>query len=144
MSEDIKADLLLMGSRTRALLKRTDPWEVRGAYEWVKRAKTRANLREIDDTRLMTLTPMIAEVREDLNEPLGKSLRRAGVSELRVRRLLSSESGLDVVEQLTRMIRILRRSVGIVDLVETAVFWGDRRRRQIAQDYFGQADTDAF
>jgi CRISPR type I-E-associated protein CasB/Cse2 len=142
MSDNAKVDLLVMDAKTRALLRRTDPWEVRGAYDWVRRAKTRANLSTVEDSRLMTLTPMVAEVREDLGEPLGKSLRRAGVSELRVRRLLASESGPDVMEQLTKMIRVLRRSVGIVDLIETAVFWGDRRRRQLARDYFGQADGD--
>ena len=143
MSDTAASDLLLMDNKTRALLKRTDPWEVRGAYEWVRRAKSRANLSSVDDARLMALAPMVAEVREDTDQPLGKSLKSGGVSELRVRRLLASESGDDVHEQLTRMIRILRRSIGVADLVETAIFWGDRRRRQIARDYFGQTDADA-
>jgi len=30
---------LLMDARTRAELRRSDPWEVRGAYQWVKAVK---------------------------------------------------------------------------------------------------------
>ncbi|MEY4213158.1 MAG: hypothetical protein RL458_1384, partial [Pseudomonadota bacterium] len=35
MSDNAKLDLLVMDAKTRALLRRTDPWEVRGAYDWV-------------------------------------------------------------------------------------------------------------
>ena len=131
------ANELTMDARTRAELKRADPWEVRGAYAWVERLRALDSLKDVDQSRLMALAPLIAEVREDTGTTLGSGLRKAGVSEARVRRLLASESGEDIRAQLARMVRVMGRSAGVVDLVATAIYWGDRKRRQIAQEYFG-------
>ena len=131
---------LILDSRTRAQLRRLDPWEVRGAYRWVQDAKQSPDLAGVEDARLMALTPLVAEVREDSGKPLGVALR--GVNENRIRRLLASDRE-DIVEQLARAVRLAKRSVGVADLVATAVFWGDQRRRQIAADYFGRDADDA-
>ena len=131
---------LTLDSRTRAQLRRLDPWEVRGAYQWVRNAKQLPELASVEDARLMALTPLVAEVRDDSGKPLGVALK--GVNEHRIRRLLSSDRE-DIVEQLAKAVRLAKRSVGVVDLVATAVFWGDERRRQIAADYFGRDEDDA-
>ena len=88
----------------------------------------------------MAMTPLVAEVREDSGKPLGVALQ--GTSEARVRRLLASERE-DIVDQLARAVRLIKRSVSVGDLVATAIFWGDQRRRKIARDYFGPDDGDA-
>jgi hypothetical protein len=129
-----------MDARTRALLRRTDPWEVRGAYEWVRRVKATPGLSEVEDAQLMKIAPLVAEVREDSPKPLGAALR--DVSEARVRRLLASERD-DIVEQLARIVRLLHRRVNVEDLTATAIFWGERRRRKIAREYFGPAPDEA-
>jgi CRISPR type I-E-associated protein CasB/Cse2 len=64
------------------------------------------------------------------------ALAAAGISELRVRRLLASSAGEDVEEQLARVVRLLKRKVNIEDLLKTAIFWGDVKRRELARQYF--------
>ncbi|NDD12085.1 MAG: hypothetical protein EB072_05405 [Betaproteobacteria bacterium] len=124
---------LVMDSKTRAELSRTDPWEVRGAYVWVEKAKAHPSLSTVADAQLMAVTPLIAQIREDSGKPLGVALRT--VSEARVRRILASDRQ-DIQDQLSKAVRLLRRSVGVIDLTETAIFWGERRRRQLAMEYF--------
>ena len=124
---------LVMDSKTRAELSRTDPWEVRGAYVWVEKAKAYPSLSTVADAQLMAVTPLIAQIREDSGKPLGVALRT--VSEARVRRILASDRQ-DIQDQLSKAVRLLRRSVGVIDLTETAIFWGERRRRQLAMEYF--------
>jgi hypothetical protein len=128
---------LLLDSRTRALVRRTDPYEVRGAYEWVARAKRRASLSSATDAALMAVVPLVAEVRQDAGWTLGEALR--GVRERRVRRLLASDCD-DVIAQLIKVVRLIGRSVQIEDLVATAIFWDDHRRRKLAQAWFRQSD----
>ena len=130
---------LVMDARTRAELRRTDPWEVRGAYSWVKAIKTLPEFATVDDARLMAVAPLAARVREDSGKALGVALR--GVSEARVRRLLASDRE-DIQDQLMKAVALVRRSVGVADLVSTAVFWGEQRRRQLAREYFGEDERD--
>lgn len=130
---------LVMDARTRAELRRTDPWEVRGAYRWVSSAKSLSALESVSEAQLMRVTPLVALVRDDTGKPLGKALR--GVSEARVRRLLASDRE-DILDQLAKAVRLVNRAVGVVDLVETAVYWGEHQRRKIARDYFGQEADD--
>lgn len=132
---------LVMDSKTRAELRRSDPWEVRGAYLWVEQAKAHPSLSMISEGQLMAVTPLIAQVREDTGKALGVALR--SVSEPRVRRILASDRE-DIQDQLSKAVRLLKRSVGVIDLTETAVFWGERRRRQLAMEYFSvKVEEDA-
>lgn len=140
MNNRVESNGLLMDTRTRAQLKRTDPWEVRGAYEWVRRVKSRPAFAGINEAVLMGLAPVIAEVRAERSGSFGKALRGAA-SEIRMRRFLACDRD-ELNEQLGRMIRLLKREVPIEDIVATAVFWGDARRRQLAQDYFALDDDD--
>lgn len=133
-------DALLLDTRSRAQLRRNDPWEVRGAYLWVARIKQSTGLNSVDDARLMRLASLVGEVREDDSEPLGVALAKGEVSELRVRRLLASSPGEDIEDQLARVVRLLKRKVNVADLVKTAIFWGDSKRRELARQYFGVAD----
>lgn len=130
---------LVMDARTRAELRRSDPWEVRGAYLWVKEIKTLPDFATVEESRLMAVAPLVAEVRDDSGKRLGVALR--GVSQARVRRLLASDRE-DILDQLAKAVRLVRRSVSIADLAAAAIFWGDQRRRQIARDYFDQGDDD--
>jgi len=131
-----QADWLVLDTKSRAQLRRNDPWEVRGAYTWVGRVKQAGSFDSVDDARLMRLAPLVAEVRENDRDVLGVALAAAGISELRVRRLLASSAGEDVEEQLARVVRLLKRKVNIEDLLKTAIFWGDVKRRELARQYF--------
>ena len=124
---------LVMDIKTRAELRRVDPWEVRGAYRWVRTIKTFDEFREVTEAQLMAITPLIAQVREDSSKTLGQALR--GSNQARVRRLLASDRE-DILDQLSKAVRLVNRSVSIADLAATAVFWGENRRRQLARDYF--------
>lgn len=133
---------LLMDTKTRAQLKRIDPWEVRGAYSWVQQAKSLQTFEKVTEAQLMSLAPLASQVRSESDKSLGQSLRSRGVSEARVRRLLASDR-TDITDQLIKVVRLLDREVNVIDLVSTAVFWGDHRRRDIARDYFGGDAADA-
>jgi hypothetical protein len=39
-SESYATSSLLLDNRSRALIRRTDPFEVRGAYEWARKASS--------------------------------------------------------------------------------------------------------
>jgi CRISPR type I-E-associated protein CasB/Cse2 len=132
------AGTLLMGARARAKLRRTDPYEVREAYEWIRLAKTRNSLAQANDGVLMLATTLVAEVRVDSDRSLGEALR--GVNERRVRRLLAADRD-EIVDQLRKAVRLIGRSVNIEDLVATAVYWGEQRRRSLAREYFKQGDA---
>ena len=99
---------LVMDARTRAQLRRLDPWEVRGAYRWVRGIKAMSEFAAVEDHRLMAVAPLVAEVREDSGKPLGVALR--GVSEARLRRLLASDRD-DILDQLGKAVRLVKRSV---------------------------------
>ena len=134
MDNRVESKGLVMDGRTRALLKRNDPWEVRGAYEWVRRVKSLPAFSGVSDSILMNLTPVIAQVRADRAGSLGKVLRRT-VSEIRMRRFLACQRE-DVAEHIGRLVQLLGRQVPIEDVIATVVFWGDARRRKLARDYF--------
>ena len=130
---------LVMDAKTRAELRRLDPWEVQGAYRWVRDIKALPEFATVADAQLMAVAPLVAEVREDSGKPLGVALR--GITEGRIRRLLASDRE-DILDQLAKAVRLAKRSVGVADLVTTAVFWGEHRRRQLAQRYFGRDESD--
>jgi len=112
-----------------ALRRGTDPWEVKGFYDLIKAYPAR------NKVFLAMTAPLIAEVRENSNESLGK-LAKSKLSEPRLRRLLSVRDREDLVHQLRSVTRILDRQVNIIELVDIVNFWGEARRRQIAEDYF--------
>jgi CRISPR type I-E-associated protein CasB/Cse2 len=134
-----RSGTLLMNARTRAKLRRTDPYEVREAYEWVRLAKGRKSLAQANESALMASTPLVAEVRQDSKQTLGEALR--GVNERRVRRLLAADRE-EILDQLRKAVRLIGRSVNIEDLVATAVYWGEQRRRSLAREYFKQGDAE--
>ena len=140
---------LVLDRKSRALLRRLDPWEVRGAYEWARRMKTLPELAQVSEEQIIALAPLASEVRESTPCSLGTALRRGSkagasarpVSEARVRRLLASERE-DIVEQLAKVVRLVGRSVNMADLIATAVFWGEHRKRRVAREYFGDTSDD--
>jgi CRISPR type I-E-associated protein CasB/Cse2 len=134
----VSEEQLLLDARARAQLRRADPWEVRGAYEWVRRVRSLEPFREVSEARLMALAPLAAEVREHSPKGLGEALR--GTSEARFRRLLASDRD-DIVDQLHIAVRILGREVNVADLIATALYWGDERRRKVARDYFSLEES---
>lgn len=126
---------LVLEPAARSMLRRgIDPYEVPAAYKWARRLSESPEFKDVDEMSLVRLAPLAAEVREDTGRPLGEGLRVA-LSERRARRLLASERE-DIVPQLARAVRVARRRVGVADLVATALFWGDRRRRQLAIQFF--------
>jgi hypothetical protein len=135
---------LLLDSRSRALLRRTDPYEVREAYVWAARVAAHPMFKDkaIDTNRFVALAPLAALVREETDLPLGKSLKRAGINERHVRRLLSADrEGIN--EQLEKMLRLLKKKADIADLVAVSLYWGDRTVRRIAMDFFGVDQGDS-
>ena len=129
---------LLLDSRSRAMLRRTDPFEVREAYVWAGRVAghPRFQGKQVSQSRLIEFAPVAALVREETGDTLGTSLRRARVNERHVRRLLASNRA-DVDEQLAKIVRLVGKKANIAELVATSIFWGDRTVRAIAMDYFG-------
>ena len=131
----------LIGQRARALLKRTDPFEVRDAYDWAHKLRKLDDFSEVEVNRLVALAPLAAIVREDLPTSLGKLMRREEINERHVRRLLESDRD-DINEQLARMVQLLGRKANIPDLIATSIYRGERKRRQVATDYFGARDEE--
>lgn len=134
---------LLLDGKARALLRRTDPFEVRQAYVWATQVAKYPyfNGKQINPSRLIALAPVVALVREETEHSLGKSLRLAKVNERHVRRLLAADRD-EIDEQLAKIVRLLGKKVNIADLVATSIFWGDRTIRTIAMDFFGGDDGD--
>jgi CRISPR system Cascade subunit CasB len=60
---------------------------------------------------------------------------RPVLSELRFRRLLQTTRE-DRIPAFVRLVRMLDARVNVVDLAESFLFWGDRRRQKWAFDYF--------
>jgi hypothetical protein len=138
-----KVTNLMFSARARAMLRRTDPFEVKESYVWARQVSKQLGLSEnqAEQTRLVKFSPVAALIREDSPLSLGKALKRANIGERHVRRLLASDRS-DVDEQLARMVRLLGRKANVVDLTATSIFWGEKRIRAIAMDYFG-VDEDA-
>jgi CRISPR type I-E-associated protein CasB/Cse2 len=114
----------------RAALRRgVDPWEVRGFYELISRYP------EYNRTALALAAPLLAEIRNDTEERFGRRCA-SRLSERRFRRLLDARDRDDLVHQLRAAVRILDRTANADELVKLVVFWGDRARRGLAQDYF--------
>jgi len=131
---------LLLDNRSRALIRRTDPFEVRGAYEWARKASSHPRLRDITEVRLVAFAPLAALVREEVALPLGKAMKNASINERHVRRLLASTRD-DINDQLEKIIRLLKRKADIADVVATSAYWGERMSRRVAMDYFGLDDV---
>lgn len=140
-SDDEPSSRLLFDNRARALLRRTDPFEVQQAYLWAAQVAKHPKFlgKQINPSRLIALAPVVALVREEAQHGLGKSLRLAKVNERHVRRLLAADRA-DIDDQLAKIVRLLGKKVNIADLVATSIFWGDRTIRTIAMDYFGSDD----
>lgn len=119
-------------SGDRAALRRgTDPWAVRGFY---------GLLREYDDVPewvVALAAPILAQIREPTDQALGQ-IARSVLSELRLRRLLDSRDRDDLVNHLTRIVRMSGRG-NARNILETIQFWGDNMRRTVARDYFEAA-----
>jgi hypothetical protein len=139
--DDTQASRLLLDSRARAMLRRTDPFEVREAYIWATRVAKHPMFSQtpINHSRFVQFAPVAALVREETGISLGKALKRAKINERHVRRLLAADRA-DVDEQLAKIVRLLGKKANIADLVATSIFWGDRKIRTIAMDYFGSDD----
>jgi hypothetical protein len=143
-TNDSKSLRLLFDSTARSKLRRTDPFEVREAYVWATRVANHPMFKgtQLNQTRLVQFAPIAALVREESSLTLGKSLKCANIGERHVRRLLAADRA-DVDEQLAKVVRLLGKKANIADLIATSIFWGERRIRSIAMDYFGIDDGDA-
>ena len=140
--DDDNSSRLLLDTRARALLRRTDPLEVRQAYVWANQVAKHPKFKgkQINLSRLIALAPVVALVREETGHSLGQSLRLAKISERHVRRLLAADRA-DIDDQLAKIVRLLGKKASIADLVATSIFWGERTIRTIAMDYFGIDDA---
>ena len=124
----------LFSQADRAALRRgTDPWEVGGFYELLKKFP------DHNKTLLALSAPLLAEIRNTSQTKLGKACRRR-LTERRFRRLLQSRDRDDLVHQLRGVVRILDRSANPVELVDIIQYWGPNMRRRVAQDYFGSSE----
>ena len=85
--------------------------------------------------RLVQLAPLAGYVREEIEAPLGKALKNAGINERHIRRLLAASRD-DINDQLRKMVRLLGGKVNVADLIATSVFWGEKTIRRVAMDYF--------
>jgi hypothetical protein len=139
-SESHATTSLLLDNRSRALIRRTVPFEVRGAYAWARRAVGHPALCNIPETDLVALAHLAALVREEAELPIGKAMKNANINERHVRRLLASTRD-DINDQLEKIIRLLKRKANIADVVTTSYYWGEKRRRQVAMDFFGIDDV---
>ena len=134
---------LLMDSKTRAQLRRTDPFEVPGVYAWVKKVKQGQGLAEIEDARIIgAAAPIAALVRTECTDKMGVRLHAARVSKHHVSRLLASDRD-DLGAQMEKVIRLVSRQINIEDLVSNIIYWGPSVRRRIAMDYYSQNDDDS-
>lgn len=125
---------LLLDSYSATLLQYRNPWEVRGVYAWVGRLREYEQFAGLEDSQLMAAASVVAEIREDINGTLGHAI--AGVPEARLRRLLVCQRGEELSTHLSRLLRMVRGRAPVADTIETVAYWGDVRRRKIAQDYF--------
>jgi len=139
-SETHATSSLLLDNRSRALIRRTDPFEVRGAYEWARKASSHPRLCGLIEAKLVELAPLAALVREEVSQPIGRAMKMANINECHVRRLLASTRE-DINDQLEKIIRLLKRKADIADIVATAAYWGEKMSRQVAMDYFGLNDV---
>lgn len=90
---------------------------------------------EIDPLRLGQIARVLAFVSNHDSKSLGKALRPV-MSEARLRRLVESDRE-PLPSQLIGAVRLLRGSANVIELAETIYWWGERRARQLAYDYFG-------
>ncbi len=95
--------------------------------------------------RVGALAVALAWVREDVGKPLmqvaGLDGPNAVASEAklkpgRFRRLLQSKDATELQRGLVRLVRLLKRAASVRDLAATILFWGDRRKRSLAFDYY--------
>lgn len=126
----------VMDNKLRSLLKRQDPFEVPGSYAWATRLISTGQLGDVSRERVIALAPLAASIREESPYSLGKLMKKSGIKERHVQRLLASERE-DINEQLEKTVRLLGRKANVLDVVKTALYWGDRKRRELAMDYFG-------
>ena len=124
----------LFSQADRAALRRgTDPWEVRGFYELLKKFPKH------NKKLLAQSAQLLAEIRNANQTKLGKACKQH-LTERRFRRLLQSRDRDDLVHQLRGIVRILDRSANPEELIDIVQYWGENMRRRVAQDYFGSSD----
>ena len=124
----------LFSPADRAALKRgTDPWEVRGFYDLQRRYPA------IHPFGLAQAAPVLALIRERSDRKLG-ALCHGALREARFRRLLQSRDRDDLAHQLAAVVRILRGHCNPDEIVNTIAYWGDKTRRDLAQDYYGSGE----
>jgi len=106
------------------------------------------------DSRVLCITPLLAHVKCDggVDEGRGKMLAKqmaepkslggeSVLSELRFRRFLECQTREDLFPQLRRIIHLLDSKVDIYDLADTVYFWGDRKKRELARQYYLTANS---
>lgn len=63
------------------------------------------------------------------------------VSPLRFRRLLAANEREELYHAMIRIIRLLGGKGNVVDLAKTVYWWNERTRKQLAYDYYANANT---
>nr|WP_297475971.1 hypothetical protein [Ferrovum sp.] len=86
---------------------------------------------------LLKVSPIVALIREESNQPFGLLLKKSLVSEQRVRRLLAASSGEDAGKQAGKLIRQIGCRANVLEVARIIIFWGEKQKRKIAMDYFG-------
>lgn len=62
--------------------------------------------------------------------------KKAVVSDLRFRRLLTIEDRSELFTTMIRIVRLLEGRVNILDLAKSIYWWNERTKKQLAYDYY--------
>lgn len=94
---------------------------------------------------------LLAHVKTVPGSESGRSVGMAGLlaeggdgpvmHELRFRRLLAAQSPNELYTHLRRAMQLLGGRANLTDLADSVLFWGDRRRREWAFDYYSHAKS---
>lgn len=153
-----------LASLTVALLNRLD--DDRGARAELRRCHTTTEVMltptyhefrrelvqagyDVFSPRLAALVGVLAHVAShDDQERVGAQLAHgkrggnASVSGLRFRRLLASQEPDDLYRSWLRAVRLVDGRVNVADLANRFAYWGDRARRELAQEYYDAAPNE--
>lgn len=117
------------------------------AYHRLRRAMAAAGLRPFEP-RLAAAAALLAHATEnDASARPGQQLgraegERAFMSGLRFRRLVASVEPDELMRGWIRAARLLGGRINVGEATRMLVYWGDRTRRELAQDYYDTAPNE--
>jgi CRISPR system Cascade subunit CasB len=91
--------------------------------------------------RVAALAVVLAHVRQDRREQFGSP--DSLLSEARFRRLLIVRRAEELMEAMTRLVRVMDGMVNVADLANSMLWWTDRTRADWAYAYYGASTAMA-